>query len=327
MKKLIILAIIAVLILIPFGVRHHFYNKGDVVRVEIPSGIPAIKIADILKENGIIESKLWFKICLKLSGAAPLLRSGTFALNKNTASSEVIWRLTNDSGAMLHRVKIPEGWRIEEIAEELFRNGIIADPDEFTLTARAQALEGYLFPSTYFLRKEMTAQEVIDIMTSEYKRNIAPLIVNSGTKMTEGQILTIASIVEREAVQDDERPRIAAVYLNRVKIGKRLEADPTVQYALGFNDFEQRHWKKGLTLKDLRYDSPYNTYRYNGIPPGPICSPGINSVRAVLYPQADFDALYFVADNEGQGRHIFSRTYNQHVQNIRKVRNTANKKK
>lgn len=320
MKKLTLLIIIAVIISIPLGVKYHFYDKGELVRLEIPSGIPAVKIADILKDNGIIESKLWFKICLKLSGAAPLLRSGTFELNKNTASLEVIWRLTNDSGAMLERIKIPEGWRIEEIAEELFKRNIIPSQDEFTQTARAQALEGYLFPSTYFLRKNMKVHEVIDIMTAEYKKNIAPLILSSGTNMTEGQILTIASIVEREAVQDDERPRIAAVYLNRIKIGKRLEADPTVQYALGFNDFEQRHWKKGLTLKDLRYDSPYNTYRYNGIPPGPICSPGVNSVRAVLYPEADFDALYFVADNKGEGRHLFSRTYNQHVQNIRAVR-------
>ena len=124
--------------------------------------------------------------------------------------------------------------------------------------------------------------------------------------------------MEREAVINDERPKIAAVYLNRLKIGKRLEADPTVQYALGYNEKEQRHWKKGLTYSDLKYDSPYNTYRYAGLPPAPIASPGLNSVKAVLKPEPDFEALYFVADNTG--RHIFSKTYHQHLQTIKAIR-------
>lgn len=318
MKKLLLLIIILLIIAMPFGIRHHLYNKGEPIKVEIPNGIPAVKIADILKENGVIESTLWFKICLKLSGAANLLRSGTFQLNKNTSSCEVIWRLTNDSGAMLNKVVILEGWRIEEIAEELQRNGIIADVNPFIEMAKLKSAEGFLFPSTYLLPKDMNPEEVIKVMLEEYKKNIAPLIAASDTKMTETQILTVASIVEREAVVEDERPKIAAVYLNRIKIGKRLEADPTVQYALGYNLYEKRHWKKGLTLKDLRFDSPYNTYRYGGLPPAPIANPSISSVLAVLNPEPNFEALYFVADNTG--RHVFNKTYNQHVQSIRAIR-------
>ncbi|MDR1123273.1 MAG: endolytic transglycosylase MltG [Elusimicrobiota bacterium] len=317
-KKYIFAVILLLLAAVPYGAWRHFNNKGPRTQVEIPAGTPAVKIADILKENGIIQSRLFFKICLKLSGSAPMLRSGTFLLNKNTSSIEAIWRLINDSGAMLYRVIIPEGWRIEEIAGELQKNGITADNQSFIDAAKTQELEGYLFPSTYMLPKNMRPESLLSLMVSEYKNKVQPLILRANTNMSERQVLTIASIVEREAVMHDERPKIAAVYLNRIKIGKRLEADPTVQYALGWNAQEQRHWKKGLTLKDLRLDSPYNTYRYGGIPPGPIANPGISSVEAVLHPEPGFDALYFVADNTG--RHVFSKTYNEHIQNIKNIR-------
>ncbi|MDR0953255.1 MAG: endolytic transglycosylase MltG [Elusimicrobiota bacterium] len=320
-RKLLILPAVIILLLLvaaPVSVYLHYFNKGDTITVEIPEGMPGVKIAELLKDNGIIKSPLWFKICLKLSNSAPLLRSGVFKLNKNTSAEEVIWRLTNDSGAQLFRVVVLEGWRIEEIAEALQKAGIIEQTAPFIQAAKEQEVEGYLFPSTYLLPKNMPPVEIIKVMTGEYKKNIAPVIQAANPSLNEIEILTVASIVEREALVDDERPKIAAVYLNRLKIGKRLEADPTVQYALGFNNIEARHWKKGLTLKDLRFDSPYNTYRYRGIPPGPIASPSLSSVKAVLNPEPNFDALYFVADNTG--RHIFSKTYDQHVQNIRRIR-------
>ena len=124
--------------------------------------------------------------------------------------------------------------------------------------------------------------------------------------------------MEREAIHHDERPKIAAVYLNRYKIGKRLEADPTVQYALGFNTRENRYWKKGLTYKDLKVNSPYNTYRNAGLPPGPICNPSYESVLGVLQPTPNFNNLYFVADNTS--RHVFSPTFDEHKRNIRRIR-------
>jgi UPF0755 protein len=318
MKKTAVLILIFLILFVPFGIYRHFSGKGGLVQVTIPSGAPAVKIAKILKDGGIIKSELFFKICLKLSGAAPMLRSGTFKLNKNMSSIEAIWRLINDSGAQLYKVVILEGWRIEEIADELEKNEIITNRQNFIDEAYLQDVEGYLFPSTYMMPKNMTPQAVIKVMTDEYKAKIKPLIEQAGSDLNERQILTIASIVEREAVIHEERPKIAAVYLNRIKIGKRLEADPTVQYALGYSEQEGRHWKKGLTFKDLRFDSPYNTYRYNGIPPGPIANPSMSSVLAVLVPEPDFDALYFVADNTGG--HVFSKTYNQHVQNIKKIR-------
>ena len=167
----------------------------------------------------------------------------------------------------------------------------------------------------------MPPLDILSIMYQEYEKNILPIINSEENKtgLSEKEIITLASIVEREAVFNDERPKIAAVYLNRLKIGKRLEADPTVQYALGYCEQEQRHWKKGLTTRvDLKYDSPYNTYKYAGLPPGPIASPSVNSVKAVLNPTPDFEALYFVADNTGH--HIFSTTYHQHLQTIKEIR-------
>lgn len=316
--KIALAIIILTLIAVPFGIYHHYYSKGDFVRIEVPQGANADKIASILKEQGIIQSPLWFKICTKISGAGKLLRSGSFLLNKNMSSEEVIWRLTSDPGVELIKVVIPEGWRIEEIARELVKRGIIEQEETFINLAKGQELEGKLFPSTYFFGKNSPVQIVIKTMLEEYEKNILPVIKAIKTDFTENQILTLASIVEREATYNDERPKIAAVYINRYKIGKRLEADPTVQYALGYIPEEKRFWKGRLLYRDLKIDNPYNTYRYNGLPPRPIANPGLKSVEAILNPEQDFTALYFVADNTG--RHIFSDTYHQHINTVKEVR-------
>ncbi len=319
MKIKIALAIIILgLIAIPFGIYKHYNSKGDFVRIEIPQGATAGKIATILKEQKVIQSPLWFKICTKISGAAKMLRSGSFLLNENMASEEVLWRLTNDSGVELLKIVIPEGWRIEEIAKELTKRGIIEQEEQFITLAKERKLEGKLFPSTYLFGKKTPAQLVIKTMLEEFEKNILPVIKAIKTGFDENQILTLASIVEREATYDDERPKIAAVYINRYKIGKRLEADPTVQYALGYISEENRFWKGRLLYRDLKIDNPYNTYRYNGLPPGPIANPGLKSVEAVLNPEEDFTALYFVADNTG--RHRFSDTYHQHINTVKEVR-------
>lgn len=316
--KIVIAVLIFALIAIPFGIYRHYYSKGDFVRIEIPQGTNAGKIASILKEHGVIKSPLWFKICARISGASKLLRSGVFLLNKNMSSEEVIWRLTSDPGVELIKIVIPEGWRVEEIARELKKQGIINQEETFINLAKELELEGKLFPSTYFFSKNTPIQLVINMMQEEYDKNIGPIIKAIRTDFNENQILTLASIVEREATYDDERPKIAAVYINRYKIGKRLEADPTVQYALGYIPEERRFWKSRLLYKDLKLDSPYNTYRYSGLPPGPIANPGLKSVKAILNPEEDFSALYFVADNTG--RHIFSDTYHEHINNIKTIR-------
>ncbi|MBO4708081.1 MAG: endolytic transglycosylase MltG [Elusimicrobiaceae bacterium] len=324
MKKIIFLSILGFLIIGGvagyFFVRHYLTHEGVPVTVEIPKGTSPKQIAEILKSKGVIKSTIVFRVWVKMSGADKILRSGTFDLNKDISSIKAIWHLVNDSGTPTYRVTILEGWRLEEIADELFKQGILTEKETFLNEAKRIKAEGFLFPSTYKLPKNMPPLEVLRVMYDEYEKNILPIInTDENTiNLNEQEIVTLASIVEREAVYNDERPKIAAVYLNRLKIGKRLEADPTVQYALGYNENEQRHWKKGLTYTDLKFDSPYNTYRYAGLPPAPIASPGANSVKAVLNPTPDFEALYFVADNTG--RHIFSTTYHQHLETIKAIR-------
>lgn len=305
------------LLLLAWGAKAYFCSKGDLTVVTIEPGASGAAVARTLKEKGVIRSELAFKVLLKLTSSAKDLKAGRFDLRKNTSSFEVINCIKSGKCTHYEKVTFLEGWRSEEIAEELSEKGI-TDARAFLDIVRQNDLEGYLFPSTYLFAENTPPRKVVDEMLAQYKKNIAPLFKKYKTDLTEKQVLTVASIVEREAVVHDERPKIAAVYLNRFRIGKRLEADPTVQYALGFNLKENRYWKKGLTYKDLKIKSPYNTYRNAGLPPGPICNPSRESVLGVLNPQPDFDALYFVA--ETGGRHVFSKTFDEHRRNIRRIR-------
>ncbi len=319
MKKFILISVL-LLGLLAAGVwaaKVYFFSQGPLVMVQIRPGQTGNEVARLLRAKGVIRSELLFKILLRLTSSNKDLKAGRFDLRKNTPDLVVINCIKTGKCTHYEKITFLEGWRSEEMAEELATHGI-TDAHEFLNLVRAQDLEGKLFPSTYLFADNTPPQKVIDEMLSQYKKHIAPLFKKYKTDLTERQVLTLASIVEREAVVHDERPKIAAVYLNRFYMGKRLEADPTVQYALGFALRENRYWKRGLTYKDLKIDSPYNTYRNAGLPPGPICNPGVKSVEAVLNPQPEFDALYFVADNTG--RHVFSKTFHEHKQHIKRIR-------
>lgn len=319
MKKFILLLCLFVCLAAAgvWAVRAYFFSKGPLVVVKIEPGQSGSSVAQMLKEKGIIRSELFFKILLRLTSSARDLKAGRFDLRENTSAFEVINCIKSGKCTHYEKVTFLEGWRSEEIAEVLAEKGI-TDARAFLDIVRKNDLEGYLFPSTYLFAENTPAQKVVDEMLAQYKKNIAPLFKKYKTNLTEKQVLTVASIVEREAIVHDERPKIAAVYLNRYRIGKRLEADPTVQYALGFNLKENRYWKKGLTYKDLKISSPYNTYRNAGLPPGPICNPSRESVLGVLNPEPNFDALYFVADSGG--RHVFSKTFDEHRRHIKRIR-------
>lgn len=319
MKKFILLLCLFVCLATAgvWAVRAYFFSKGPLVVVKIEPGQSGSSVAAMLKEKGIIRSEIFFKALLRLTSSARDLKAGRFDLRENTSAFEVINCIKSGKCTHYEKVTFLEGWRSEEIAEVLAEKGI-TDARAFLDIVRKNDLEGYLFPSTYLFAENTPAQKVVDEMLAQYKKNIAPLFKKYKTNLTEKQVLTVASIVEREAIVHDERPKIAAVYLNRYRIGKRLEADPTVQYALGFNLKENRYWKKGLTYKDLKMSSPYNTYRNAGLPPGPICNPSRESVLGVLNPEPNFDALYFVADSGG--RHVFSKTFDEHRRHIKRIR-------
>jgi UPF0755 protein len=207
-------------------------------------------------------------------------------------------------GPPLMRVTLLEGWTAKQMAAALEAKNVTLAKD-FLEQVRKGDLEGYLFPDTYFFDQALPAAQVVQRLVKRFREKAPSDFAAQAAKLrlSERQLVTLASLVEKEARVPEERPMIAGVYLNRLRKRMRLEADPTVQYALG-------GWKEKLTYKDLDVKSPYNTYRRFGLPPGPIANPGAASLAAAAHP-AQTDALFFFA--EGGGKHRFSRTYAEHM--------------
>jgi len=286
--------------------------------VEIPLGTPAGRISRMLEEQGLIRSAFIFDIMLKITNRDSQLKAGEYLLNPAMNTMEVIQKL-NEGTIVTHRIMIPEGYELKQIAAVLAREGLV-DPERFLMLAQnaelvfgeqfpvelpIPSLEGYLFPDTYHFAKEQSEEAIIRQMVSRFVDVVITKVDLSllDDKYTLHEVITLASIVEKEVIYDFERPLVAAVYHNRLNIGMRLQADPTVRYVMTEN-------RSRVLYSDLEIDSPYNTYRYDGLPPGPIASPGLKSILAVLEP-ADVDYLYFVAKPDGT--HQFSRTFEEHV--------------
>jgi UPF0755 protein len=263
---------------------------GEQVEVTIPAGQSARQTAAALREKGVVRSALLFRVAARVYGLGRRLKPGTYRLRRRMLPGSLLAALASGPGGV--KVVIPEGWNARQIAERLESLGLCPSADFLRLAANDR-LEGYLFPTTYFFEPGIDAARAAQRMHVEFDRRVAEEFAHAEPKpkLTLHQALTLASIVEREAVLPSEQPMVAAVYLNRMHIRMRLQADPTVQYALGY-------WKKGLTSQDLQNPSPYNTYVNYGLPPGPICNPGLGAFRAVLHP-ASTDALFFVADLTG----------------------------
>ncbi len=246
-----------------------------------------------------------FRVVGKLTGWDRKVKPGLYELRRPMGEPFVLWRLRQGHVESI-RVAIPEGFMARQIAERLEAAGIVgAEP--FMDYVRANNLEGFLFPTTYFFAKGLSPDVVAHHMRAEFSAQAEPLYAAADEeRYTLVQVVTLASIVQREARAIDEMPMIAGAYHNRLKKRMRLEADPTVQYAHGKDTGE---WLR-LRHKHMDVDSPYNTYVHFGLPPGPICSPGLDAVKAALHP-AVTDALYFVAEGD-TGRHLFSRTFEEH---------------
>jgi UPF0755 protein len=318
-----------------------YQNDERPVRFDVEPGTPARAIATNLREAGLIGDTRLFEAYVRANNIAQRLEAGTYLLSPSMTMVEIVEALQN-SRAQGIAVTIPEGWRLEQTADYLSEaevvdgdeyrsmalSGELGDLDtsrfEFLNTRPAGAsLEGYLFPDTYELPAAgATASDLLNRQLSNFAAQVVPLyeeaVTSGSTDLDLYAVLVVASIVEREAVVPDERPAIAGVYLNRLAIGMRLEADPTVQYAMGYQPAANQWWKTPVFLEEYsRVDSPYNTYLYPGIPPGPIASPGLGSIRAVLYPE-EHNYIFFVATPDGTGAHIFAETWDEHVQNVRR---------
>ncbi|HHX45414.1 MAG TPA: endolytic transglycosylase MltG [Chloroflexi bacterium] len=310
---------------------------GHEVSFTIEPGDTVAQVADELERLGLITDAGVFRRLLQYHGADSNIEAGVFVLRPNMAMREIMEELQHGRLATT-TVTVLEGWRAEETAAALEQAGIVS-AEAFMQVVRggAQAvdaeryaflrdrpegsptdLEGYLFPDTYQFPQESDAVRVVETMLQNWDQRVSEDLREKAQArgMTLYEVLTLASIVEREAVVDEERPRIAGVYLNRLEADMRLEADPTVQYALGL-DAETGRWWTPLTIDQVQNtDSPYNTYRVGGLPPGPICNPGLASIQAVLNPEPT-DYLYFVANKvAGDGSHVFALTFDEHVANI-----------
>lgn len=304
-------------------------NDPTQTRFIVEPGSSVLEIGQNLEAQGLVTDGELFRSYVRLNVIGERLQAGAFTLRKNMSIKEIAVALQRAQVKEV-TVTIPEGRRLEEVAELLEQQAGVSS-GEFLRLARLQApnfnpeypflkglpdgatLEGYLFPDTYRLPENPTAQDVLQRMLDNFGQKAAPLMEQAqAAGKSPRDLLILASIVEREAVVAAERPVIASAYLNRLKIGQKLDADPTTQYALGF-DAKQNKWWRTLTLEDYKFVDPsgYNTYINPVLPPGPIASPGLGSIQAVVAP-AETNFTYFLACG-GDGTHQFSVTYEEHL--------------
>lgn len=290
------------------------------VTITVPPGASSRQIAEMMSSRGLIRNQVVFRIYAAYKGLDSHLQAGDYNFNTGLSTPEVIARLAQGQTSSIS-FTIPEGFTLSQIVDRLAAKGLINRDKFMDLAAHGQfnydflkglpagpnRLEGYLFPDTYRVTKNTTEEQIINMMLERFAREITPEFKTKAAKegLTVNQAVTLASIVEREAKVDDERPKVAAVFLNRLKKGWKLESCATVQYALGKP-------KARLFDKDLKVASPYNTYIHKGLPPGPIASPGEPSLEAAVNP-AKVDYMFFVVFEDG--KHIFSRTLQEHNRN------------
>jgi len=289
------------------------------VVVRIPVGTSATSIARLLHGAGVVRSAAGFAILAQFRGCSRALKPGAYKLSPAMTPSEIMEKIAH--GEVFARwVTFPEGFTVWQIAQRLESEGL-ANASRFFKLAHAQGklfktdfphpgdnLEGYLFPDTYLIPVGAKEESIIRMMLDTFHARVSPLI--AGKNVDLHKIVTLASLIEREARVPKDRPLISAVLRNRLARGMRLECDATVLYALG------RH-KNRVLYDDLKVDSPYNTYVYPGLPPGPIANPGLASIKAALYP-AKVDYLYYTA--RADGSHIFTRTLKDHLEATRFAR-------
>ena len=265
--------------------------------------------ADLAKQN-LIHSSTGFYILIKLLGIEREMQAGDFRLNKSMDARTIALELTH--GILDVWVTTLEGWRNEEIATQLAKDLDIPE-DQFL----RNAAEGYMFPDTYLIPRDATGAAIAKIFLDNFDKKVTPQMREDAKKtgLPFAQTITLASIVEREGKTATDRPVIAGVLLNRIKLGMPLQVDATLQFALGYQPFEKTWWKKELTDDDKKINSLYNTYANPGLPPGPISNPGLESIKAAIYP-ADTGYLYYIHDKTGAAH--FAKTVEEHDTNIRK---------
>lgn len=289
-------------------------EKGG--RIVITEGMTVKKAADSMKQSGIIRFPLAFRLISRIKGYDTKIHTGQVEITEGMSYNDILYELINAQPETV-KIVIPEGLEIKEIAD---RFSSLVSKDEFykalekdydyaflkDLPDREVKLEGYLFPATYEFTKDVTAEQIVDTMLKTFNESFPEEYYSRSKElgMTVDSIITLASIIERESNSGEDRAKVAGVFYNRLKSNMRLQSCATVQYAL-------KERKAVLSTQDTKINSPYNTYIHDGLPIGPISSPGGECIKAALYPE-ETDALYFVLGSDG--KHIFSKTFEEHIQ-------------
>ncbi|MDD2218220.1 MAG: endolytic transglycosylase MltG [Eubacteriales bacterium] len=289
-------------------------SSEEIITVNIPAGSSTSYIGRVLEENGIIESASKFKLYSKINSYDGKLKAGEYNLSPSMQLKEIM-SVIIEGKSNTARFTVPEGYTVNQTADKLASENLV-NKDEFMkqvksgkfnyefiqyLPNRENRLEGFLFPETYEVYTNATEERIVDTMLSQFDSIFKDEYYERADEMGYSlyDIITIASLIERETRVDDERAKVASVIYNRLDIGMKLQIDATVQYALGKQ-------KERLLYKDLEIDSPYNTYKHDGLPLGPICSPGEASIRAALYP-ADTEYYYYVLKSKNETTHNFAK--------------------
>lgn len=316
MKRLWGSLIILALLVIVFS----FWYKEGLLPVEkddntakifvIKQGESINSIVNNLKNADLIRDKLVFYLLIKKLGIEKSIQAGDFRLTRSMSAVEIAKELTH--GTLDVWVTIIEGLRKEEIANIFAKSHNIPE----TLFIE-KAVEGYLFPDTYLIPRDAGVEQILKILSDNFEKKVSKDIVESAKNkgFSKDELLTLASIIERETQSYEDKKIVAGVLLNRLRLGMPLQVDATIQYALGYDEKERSWWKKQLSNKDLRIDSAYNTYINTGLPPGPICNPGLDSILAVI-DAVDTNYLYYISDKTGKMH--YATTLEEHNRNISK---------
>jgi UPF0755 protein len=316
MKRLIVAIILIIIIVIGASVwwkngLEAANSKDNTAKIfVVKKGDGVREIAYNLKKEGLIKDPIVFYFKTKFLGIDKQLQAGDFRLNPSMTASEIAYNLTH--GTLDIWVTIPEGERADEIADALEEKIPSYKAD---WRSHLEANEGYLFPDTYLIPRNADINAVLSMFKTNFAEKFDSVKNTKTTTLSDQQTIIIASIIEREAIFEQDRPLVASVIMNRLDLGMALGADPTVQYAVGYQPATKTWWKKDLTVDDLAIDSPYNTRKNPGLPPGPISNPGLSSIKAALNP-AKSDYLYYFSDKQG---HLhFATTLAGHNANIKK---------
>lgn len=299
------------------------------IRFDIGHSEPASQVVARLEKMGFVREAPLFSNYLVYTGIDTQIQAGSYELSAAMNAVDLAASLIDPTPGSVTLSILP-GWRLEEIAASLPSAGVNFRPEEFLLTAwspagldlpaglpQSASLEGYLMPGDYEIERQLGVREALDlILTQGFHQQVNAQLLQAfeAQGLSLHQAVILASIVERESVVDEEMPLIASVFLNRHRIGMKLEADPTVQYALGYVEKLGGWWPTPLSSTDLRIDSPYNTYVTDGLPPGPIAAPSLDALMSMAYPE-ESPYYFFQAACDGSGRHVFAVTYEEHIAN------------